>query len=526
MVADHGRAEDITQDVFISALRRMRDSERPIAFKPWIYEIAKNACIDDFRRARRAREVPITGDDELEHENPRLIARAVTPEAAIESRQQLTDLRGAFRGLSESHHKIIVLRELEGLSYSQIGERMGMSRPVVESTLFRARRRLSEEYEELVSGRRCEHVQAVIGERGGRTVRSLGIKERRLLARHLAHCQPCRRHAHLTGFDESGLQVPGVVGKIAAVLPIPAFLRLRQNAADAGAGASRAVASRAHAFNALQSAQSLASTVDPAGPFAGVGRVAAGAAALVIAGAGGGIVAGVTSGSGSHHSTSRTGASTAASSGTVHSRSGAGAASHAGVAAGASATGTSTGRPALGRSVPASSTSGASLRAGSVAPRSSERLPSIRRPAGHAYSGRSGASTANASPGSNGAGLPVNPGGTVKSAGNGLSGTASGVTSGMNGVASGVDSGVGGVASGVNSSVGGVATGVNKLLPNGVGSSTSGSTGSIPLPGIQTPVKKTGSPNRVSQTSAGGTTTSIPNPTSVVAPLMNKLGLG
>ena len=45
-VHDHGRAEDIAQDVFMSALRRMRSSDRPIAFKPWIYEIAKNACID------------------------------------------------------------------------------------------------------------------------------------------------------------------------------------------------------------------------------------------------------------------------------------------------------------------------------------------------------------------------------------------------------------------------------------------------------------------------------------------------
>ena len=53
MVRDHARAEDVTQEVFLSALRRMRDTERPIAFKPWIYEIAKNACIDQFRRGAR-----------------------------------------------------------------------------------------------------------------------------------------------------------------------------------------------------------------------------------------------------------------------------------------------------------------------------------------------------------------------------------------------------------------------------------------------------------------------------------------
>jgi RNA polymerase sigma factor (sigma-70 family) len=84
MVRDHGRAEDITQEVFISALRRMRDTERPIAFKPWIYEIAKNACIDDFRRTKRTQEVPIDGDDELAGGNPRLVGKAPTPEHALE----------------------------------------------------------------------------------------------------------------------------------------------------------------------------------------------------------------------------------------------------------------------------------------------------------------------------------------------------------------------------------------------------------------------------------------------------------
>ena len=73
-----------------------------------------------------------------------------------------------------------------------------MSRPVVESTLFRARRRLAEEYEELISGRRCEHSRAVIDAlRGPYAPRRLGVRERRQLTRHLAQCQPCRRHASL-----------------------------------------------------------------------------------------------------------------------------------------------------------------------------------------------------------------------------------------------------------------------------------------------------------------------------------------
>ena len=160
MVGDHQRAEDIAQEVFISALRRMRSSEQPIAFKPWVYEIAKNACIDEYRRVQRSREVPLVSDGE--DAEPALCSRGPMPEEAVQGKQRLDDLRGAFRSLSTNHHQVMVMRELEGLSYAQIGERLGMTKPVVESTLFRARRRLSDEYDELVSGRRCEQFQAVI----------------------------------------------------------------------------------------------------------------------------------------------------------------------------------------------------------------------------------------------------------------------------------------------------------------------------------------------------------------------------
>ena len=89
-----------------------------------------------------------------------------------------------------------------------------MSRPVVESTLFRARRRLAEEYEELISGRRCEQTRALIDAWEGRTLRRLGVRDRRQVARHLAHCQPCRRHA-LAAHGVAELVEP-VAGSLAA----------------------------------------------------------------------------------------------------------------------------------------------------------------------------------------------------------------------------------------------------------------------------------------------------------------------
>ena len=115
MVKDYGRAEDITQEVFVSALRRMRETERPIAFKPWVYEIAKNACIDAYRRGRHTEEVSFEADDRLSASDyGRLVATGPSPDSAVDTKQDLDHLCGAFGGLSDTHHQILVMRELEG----------------------------------------------------------------------------------------------------------------------------------------------------------------------------------------------------------------------------------------------------------------------------------------------------------------------------------------------------------------------------------------------------------------------------
>ncbi len=279
MVRDHARAEDIAQDVFVSALRRMRATGRPIAFRPWIYEIARNACIDEYRRTRRAREVPLEvdgGPDPL----PTSASNGSAPEVAMERKQSLTDLRGAFGVLPENHRQIIVLREFEGLSYSEIGDRLGLTRPMVESTLFRARRKLSEEYDELASGRRCTHVQNLVDTDQLYSLRRLGVRERRKVARHLAHCQPCRRHARLAGVDESLFTQPGLIGKIAALLPIP-WLRARRGPSGA---------SSAHRLAALEPVQSVSGYADLLSNTGGLGRAVAAVAAIAVAGVGGGVV--------------------------------------------------------------------------------------------------------------------------------------------------------------------------------------------------------------------------------------------
>ena len=181
MVHDHGRAEDLTQEVFVNALRRMRATDRPIVFKPWVYEIAKNACIDQFRRTSR-------DGGGLDRRRGWRRAGAGRPRQAPRARRRRPTRRSRpssssptcaapSAGCRDAHHQILVMRELEGLSYREIGERLGMSRPSVESTLFRARRRLTEEYEELRTGERCLRIQSII--EGAAPGASLGVRDQR-----------------------------------------------------------------------------------------------------------------------------------------------------------------------------------------------------------------------------------------------------------------------------------------------------------------------------------------------------------
>ena len=107
------------------------------------------------------------------------------------------------------------------MSYREIGQKLDLTRPAVESALFRARRRLESEYSELSEGRRCEKMEATIT-RIARGVQR-GSEEQRL-ARHARRCHSCRRRARELGIEP--LSALGALRqKAAALLPLPWLLR-------------------------------------------------------------------------------------------------------------------------------------------------------------------------------------------------------------------------------------------------------------------------------------------------------------
>src|SRR6185436_7604697 len=114
MLHDEARAEDVAQEAFMSALRRMRATDSEINFKPWIYQIARNAAIDSYRRNRHAVEVSMDSDDGLRaSDRHRLVGIDGGPDSVLVTKERLGHLQGAFDELSDVHTRVLVMRELE-----------------------------------------------------------------------------------------------------------------------------------------------------------------------------------------------------------------------------------------------------------------------------------------------------------------------------------------------------------------------------------------------------------------------------
>jgi RNA polymerase sigma factor (sigma-70 family) len=231
-LGDDGRAEDVVQEIFISALRGIGTLDRPAGFKPWLYRIAHNACIDHMRRRGKAQEVPFDAHALPPAEEIRLFRQLPSSHAALTQKENFSNLRQALGDLPEAQAEILVLRELEGLSYDEIAVRMSISRSAVESMLFRARRALRTEFGEISTGERCVRMRTVMAQ----TVEGVGRRsERRRLMRHLDGCAGCRRDAFVMGLGpllavERQRGVRAGLSRVAALLPLPGFLNRRTEA--------------------------------------------------------------------------------------------------------------------------------------------------------------------------------------------------------------------------------------------------------------------------------------------------------
>ena len=98
-----------------------------------------NACLDEARRRSRT-DALILGWDEFPPPDERIVVHHPSPDDQLWQKEELAELTEAIDELPQSQHDALVMRELEGRSYEEIGQRMSLSPAAVESVLFRARR--------------------------------------------------------------------------------------------------------------------------------------------------------------------------------------------------------------------------------------------------------------------------------------------------------------------------------------------------------------------------------------------------
>ena len=141
MTKDPDEAMDIAQETFVRVHRYLPSFKGDSSFFTWTYRIAMNLCLDAQRRRGRSGRVELEEGDEAEIE-----AAMEPPSAALAGpqRQALnSELRGrieeALAGLSEKHRAILLLREVEGLSYEELSKVLGIRKGTVMSRLFHAR---------------------------------------------------------------------------------------------------------------------------------------------------------------------------------------------------------------------------------------------------------------------------------------------------------------------------------------------------------------------------------------------------
>lgn len=133
-------AADLTQEAFLNAWRGLARFGGQSAFSTWLYRLTSNACIDFLRRQSRREALSMTveapGEESRQAELP---DARWSPERELERREARLALEAGLASLSPDHRQVLLLREVEGLSYSEIAQCLSLEEGTVKSRIARAR---------------------------------------------------------------------------------------------------------------------------------------------------------------------------------------------------------------------------------------------------------------------------------------------------------------------------------------------------------------------------------------------------
>lgn len=144
MLGDSGDAADVVQEIFIKVFRNIKGFKGESALKTWMFRIAFSEILNKLRWwKRRHRHSTVSLDDDSNGNgssySQHVSDAGPTPEQALQSKEQEEAITRALGRLSCDHRSIIILRDIEGFSYGEIADVLGISIGTVKSRLARAR---------------------------------------------------------------------------------------------------------------------------------------------------------------------------------------------------------------------------------------------------------------------------------------------------------------------------------------------------------------------------------------------------
>jgi RNA polymerase sigma-70 factor (ECF subfamily) len=152
VVRNSDDALDLVQDAFLKAHKHLDRFEGNASFYTWLYRIVMNLAIDHLRKFRRQRPVEL---DETSTEGvlddsllPKILGG--NPGRALMDKQIRSRIDAALDQLSDNHRAVLVMREVEGLTYEEMAKAMDCSKGTIMSRLFHARKNMQRQLADLV----------------------------------------------------------------------------------------------------------------------------------------------------------------------------------------------------------------------------------------------------------------------------------------------------------------------------------------------------------------------------------------
>lgn len=139
---DPQEAMDICQEVFLRMFRSIGKFEGNSSFSTWIYRIADNACKDALRRSGSRRTISLDQQDEEEQYQLEIPDLRYNPESVYDRAAMREAIVDGISALPENLREILILRDVNGLTYEQIGECLDLEMGTVKSRIARSREKL------------------------------------------------------------------------------------------------------------------------------------------------------------------------------------------------------------------------------------------------------------------------------------------------------------------------------------------------------------------------------------------------